>query len=72
MKKNPKIRRDNRGEFIYDIYFMNGKMKKKKIYVVDGTPAEEFYEQNADPNTLLQNGDYELLYEQEINSDNTN
>ncbi len=71
-KKNPKIRRDNRGEYIYEIYFINGKMKKHKIYVIDGIPAEEFYEQNADPITLLQNGDYEMLYEyeQEINNDN--
>ena len=42
-------------------------MKKKKIYVVDGIPAEESYRQNADSITLFQNGDYELLHEQEIN-----
>ena len=35
-----------------------------KIYVNDGIPSQEFYEQNADPITLLQNGDYELLHEQ--------
>ena len=35
-----------------------------KIYVIEGIPAQEFYEQNADPITLLQNGDYELLHEQ--------
>jgi len=66
-KNRPKIHKDHRGEFIYQIYFIRGKMKKKKIYVVDGIPAEESYRQNADSITLFQNGDYELLHEQEIN-----
>ena len=39
-------------------------MKKEKIYLIDGIPAEEFYLQNADPITLLQDGYYEILYEQ--------
>ena len=66
MKKKPKIRKDNKGEFIYETYFIRGKMKRQKVYVVDGIPAEEFYRQNADPITLLQNGDYELLHELEM------
>ena len=66
MKKKPKIQKDNKGEFIYETYFIRGKMKRQKIYVVDGIPAEEFYRQNADPITLLQNGDYELLHELEM------
>jgi len=74
-KNKPKIHKDHKGEFIYQIYFIRGKMKKQKIYVVDGMPAEEFYRQNADPTTLLQNGDYELLYEierEEIKSQKCN
>lgn len=66
MKKKPKIQKDNKGEFIYETYFICGKMKRRKIYVVDNIPAEEFYRQNADPITLLQNGDYELLHELEM------
>jgi len=62
-KNNPKIRKDKNGEFIYDTYFIRGKMKKQKIYLIDGMPADEFYRQNADPITLLQDGDYELLHE---------
>ena len=38
-------------------------MKHEKIYVIDGIPIDEFYMQNADLITLLQNGDYELLHE---------
>ncbi len=66
-KSKPKIHKDYKGEFIYESYFIRGKMKRQKIYVVDGIPAEEFYRQNADPITLFQNGDYELLPEREIN-----
>jgi len=29
-------------------------------------PVDEFYRNNADPITLFQNGDYEILPEQEI------
>jgi hypothetical protein len=61
--KNPKTHRDQNGEFIYETYFINDKMKKKKIYVIDGIPADEFYRQNADLITLLQNGDYEMIEE---------
>ena len=64
-KRKPKIRKDHKGEYILPIYFVRGKMKKEKIYVIDGIPVEEFYLKNADPITLLQNGDYEMLNEKE-------
>ena len=60
-RKKPKLRKDANGEFYYRQYFVRGKMKLEKIYVIDGIPAEEFYEQNADPITLLQDGEHELL-----------
>ncbi len=66
-KNKSKIHKDHKGEFIYETYFIRGKIKRQKIYVVDGVSTEEFYRQNADPVTLFQNGDYELLYEREIN-----
>lgn len=62
-KKKPKVYIDNKGEYIKQEYFIKGKQKFIKIYMIDGIPAEEFYEQNADPITLLQNGDYEILHE---------
>ncbi|MFH1847009.1 MAG: hypothetical protein ABH869_05580 [Candidatus Omnitrophota bacterium] len=67
-KNNSKIHKDHKGEFIYETYFINGKMKKQKIYVVEGIPAEEFYRKNADTITLIQNGDYDLLHEHEKNN----
>ena len=61
MAKKRKIRRDGKGEFILETYLIQGKMKKRKLYVIDGIPADEFYERNADPITLLQDGNYEML-----------
>ncbi len=63
-KKKPKIYKDKNGKYIKQWYFVRGKQKFMKIYVIDGIPADEFYQQNADPITLLQNGDYEILHEQ--------
>ena len=62
-KRKPKIWEDHRGEYILRTYFVRGKMKKEKIYVIDGIPAEEFYLQNADPITLLQERNYDILHE---------
>ena len=64
VKNKKKIFKDESGEYIKETYFVKGKQKFRKIYVVDGIPADEFYEQNADPITLLKNGDYELLHKQ--------
>ena len=45
MKRKKKIHRDKNGcEFIKETYFIGGKMKFHKIYLVDGIPADEFYE----------------------------
>lgn len=63
-KKKPKIYRDKKGEFIKQQYFVGGKQKFMKVYVINGIPAQEFYRQNADPLTLFQNCDYEMLHEQ--------
>lgn len=68
MKKKenkPKTYKDNKGEYIKQWYFVRGKQKFMKIYVIDGIPADEFYERNADPITLLQDGYYELLSQRE-------
>lgn len=65
MKKNKKkkIRRDDKGEYVLQTYFVGGKMKHEKVYLIEGLSAEEFYRKNADPVTLMQNGDYDLLDE---------
>jgi hypothetical protein len=61
IKNKPKIYKDNKGEYIKQWHFVRGKQKCMRIYVIDEIPAGDFYERNADPITLLQDGHYELL-----------
>lgn len=62
MKKKKKIHKDKNGrEFIKESYFVGGKMKFRRIYVIDGIPANEFYEKNATDLDFYLNGDYELM-----------
>ena len=68
--KKKKIHRDKNGhEFIKESYFVGGKMKFRRIYVIDGISAEEFYEKNATDLDFYLNGDYELM-NSEKNSSN--
>jgi len=61
-KRNKKIHRDKNGrEFIKETYFIGGKMKFRRIYVIDGIPADEFYEKNATDLDFYLNEDYELM-----------
>jgi hypothetical protein len=61
-KKKRKIHRDNNGrEFIKEAYFVGGKMKFHKLYIIDGIPTDEFYEKNATDMDFYLNGDYELM-----------
>lgn len=60
IKKN--IQKDKNGkEFIKETYFIGGKQKSRRIYVIDGIPADEFYKKNATDFDLYMNGDYELM-----------
>ncbi len=57
-----KIHRDKNGrEFIKETYFVGGKMKIRRVYVIDGIPSDEFYEKNASDLDFYLNGDYELM-----------
>ena len=69
-KKKKKIHKDKNGrEFIKRTYFVGGKMKYDRIYVIDGIPENEFYEKNATDLDFFINGDYELM-SSEIDSNN--
>ena len=53
-KRKKKIHRDKNGrEFIKESYFVGGKMKFRRIYVIDGIPAEELHEIPAEHSDLL-------------------
>lgn len=61
-KSKKKIYRDKNGlEYIKETYFIRGKMKSQRIYVIDGIPANEFYENNATDLDFYLNGDFELM-----------
>ena len=61
-KRNKRIHKDKQGrDYIKEAYFVGGKMKFNKVYVVDGIPADEFYKRNASCLDFFANGDYELM-----------
>jgi putative NIF3 family GTP cyclohydrolase 1 type 2 len=61
-KREKKIHRDKNGrEFIKEAYFVGGKIKIDRIYIIEGLPAEEFYEKNATDLDFFMNGDHELM-----------
>jgi putative NIF3 family GTP cyclohydrolase 1 type 2 len=68
-----KIHRDKNGrEFIKETYFIGGKMKFRRIYVIDGIPADEFYERNATDLDFYLNGDYELMNSEKDSNNHCN
>ena len=61
-KRKQEIHKDKNGrEFIKRTYFVGGKMKHDRIYVIDGIPENEFYEKNATDLDFFINGNYELM-----------
>ena len=60
-QKKKKVLTDQRGEFRFETYFVNGKKKRRKVRLIDGIPVEEFIEMNADEIFLVQEGYYETL-----------
>ena len=51
--------------FRTEIYFVRGKMKKRKIPLIDGMEVEEFIRRNADDVYLVQEGYFDILHERE-------
>ena len=72
-KKKKKIHIDKYGrEYIKETFFVGGKMKFRRIYVIDGIPADEFYEKNATDLDFYLNGDYELMSSEKVRSNHFN
>jgi hypothetical protein len=69
-----KIHKDKNGrEYIKESYFVGGKMKFRRVYVIDGIPAEEFYEQNASDIDHCINGEYwKISYEKDSSRESSN
>lgn len=70
MKKKRRIHKDKNGrDFIKESYFVGGKMKIKRVYMIDGVPNEDFYEQNASDIDHLLSGEYwKISYEKDFNN----
>ena len=72
-KRKKKIHKDKKGrEFIKETYFVGGKMKFRRIYVIDGIPADEFYEKNATDMDFYMNGNYELMSSEKVSNNYCN
>ncbi|MBX9852847.1 MAG: hypothetical protein K2X86_13975 [Cytophagaceae bacterium] len=61
-RKNIRIYRDKEGRnYLKESYFIGGKMKFRRIYLVDGIPADEFYEKNANEIDKVIDGNFHLI-----------
>ena len=61
---NKRIYEDKKGrKYQKEMYFTGGKMKFRRVYVIDGIPADEFYRKNATAIEMLLDGDFHLLDE---------
>lgn len=61
IKRKNKILTDEHGEFRFETFFVNGRQKRRKVRLIDGIPADEYIEKNADEILLVQEGYYEIL-----------
>ncbi len=71
MKIKRRIHKDKRGrEFIKESYFVGGKQKFRRVYLIDGKPEEEFHSENKSPCDYFRTkGNWLIICEKE-NSDN--
>jgi hypothetical protein len=61
-QNNKRIYRDKNGrEYQKEQYFIGGKMKFRRVYVIDGMPADEFYERNAGVIEMVIDGNFHLV-----------
>ncbi|WP_162343773.1 hypothetical protein [Cyclobacterium salsum] len=57
----------NGRDYIKESYFVGGKMKFRRIYLIDGIPEEDFFKENASDIDRLINGEYwEISYEKDF------
>jgi hypothetical protein len=53
-------------------YFVRGKMKQRRIPLINGLEVEDFIRQNADDVWLMQHGYFEILHERAMHRDEAN
>jgi len=52
-----------------ETYFVGGKMKKRKIPLIEGVEVEEFIRRNADDGFLRDEGYYHILGERQMKTE---
>lgn len=52
--------------FRTEVYFVGGKMKKRKVPLINGLPVDEFIGRNADDVYLMQEGHWDVLHGREM------
>jgi hypothetical protein len=63
-RSNKRIHRDKEGrQYQKQSYFIGGKMKFCRVYVIDGIPVDEFYENNATEIELVKDNQLHLIDE---------
>lgn len=65
MKTDFPMKKKNK-DYRYEIYFVGGKMKKRKIPLIEGLEVDEFIRRNADDAYLMAEGHWDILHEREI------
>jgi hypothetical protein len=56
---------DEKGQFRWEIGFVGGKQKRRKVRTIDGIDVEEFIRYNADDVFLKNEGYFEILNERQ-------
>ena len=52
-------------DYRLEAYFVGGKMKHRRVSLIDGIEVEEFYLAHADDSILIADGHEDLLFERE-------
>jgi hypothetical protein len=69
--RSPMAKKKNK-DYRVELYFVRGKMKRRKVSLFDGMEVDEFVLRNADDVFLLENAYYEILHEREVQRNASN
>ena len=72
-KRNQNIHRDKKGRaYIKEPYFIGGKMKFRRIYVIDGIPGDEFSKKNSTDLDFFMNEEFWLINSEKDSNNHCN
>ena len=69
-RKKQNIWTDKKGrQYLKEPYYIGGKQKIRRIYVINGIPVDDFYRKNATDIDFLRNEEYWMLSSNEEKPD---